>query len=86
MGIPSKQLVEKMGLESESAWTKRTKPDATDWVPFKSNELMVLRPILAPNEPGWPFLDETQTRILARGLKRALAPDADDTAPPDSEK
>jgi hypothetical protein len=71
-GIPEKQLIPLIGLQSESGWTKRITPDRRDWVRFDVSEVATLKKELAPDEPGWPYLDPTEARILATGLDRAL--------------
>lgn len=75
--IPAKQIIAKLGLRSESAWTKRVSPDRSDWVPLRVDELSALKDILGTNEPpGWPLLDETASRITREAFSRAFGADS----------
>lgn len=69
-GIPTKQLVDALGLASESAWTKRTKTERRDWVPFRLDEVSIIAPILDPKEPWRFLLDPTQASLLRDALKQ----------------
>lgn len=74
-GLPAKDLVAKLGLESESGWTKRTSPDKEGWVPFRADELSILAPLLFPREPWRLFFDDTVSGIFRDALaKREIEP------------
>jgi len=77
------EIVEWFGLKGESAWTKRTKPDSSDWVPFRVDELSVLSPVLFPGEPWRPFVDDTTARVFREALNaHGLAPPRGPPVPP----
>lgn len=65
------ELLPLLGLKSKSAWTKRTNPAKSDWVAFQVDEIESLVPRLGRSEPGWPYLNETEARILRRQLEMA---------------
>lgn len=71
-GIVVKQLLPVLELASASGWTKRIKTDRIDWVPFRSDEIAALVPVLSrPGELGWPYLDETAAQLLRDAMARA---------------
>jgi hypothetical protein len=67
LGIKAATCREWLELKSDSGWDKRVNVKRRDWVPFRVDEVSVLKPHLAPSEPGWPFLPpEIQREVTKR--------------------
>jgi hypothetical protein len=75
--LPAKQVVARLGLASESAWSKRIYPDKRGWVPFRADELSIIAPLLFPGAPWRLFFDETVSGVFGAALaEKAIRPPA----------